>query len=125
MSDLVWGLQMMLVGMGVVFGLLLLLMGVLVIIGRLDRPAVEPDAAASGGGVADAEPDAARAVRITADGLDDDQVAAIAVAVMTHAEIRRRSAAPEARAFAPGSQLFASRWVAIGRSFQQSPFKRR
>lgn len=151
MPDYAWGLQMMVVGMGVVFGLLLALMGLLLLIGRLDRP----DAAASGprvdGAWSDAGPDAvgtgvpgsdatgsdaagaarasgaarAAGVRIIADGLDETQVAAIAIAVMTHAEIRRRSAAPEVRASAPGSQLFASRWVAIGRGQQQAPYHRR
>lgn len=119
MSDLMWGLQMMLIGMGIVFGLLLALMGLLVLIGRLDRqraPAsdAEPPSTASQPGV-----------RIVADGLDDDQLAAITIAVMTHAETRRRSAAPELRAHAPGSQLFASRWVSVGRSLQHTPFRRR
>ena len=51
--------------------------------------------------------------------------AAITVAVVTHAEHRRRQAAPETRAFAPGSQLFASRWVAVGRSRTHTPSPRR
>ena len=62
---------------------------------------------------------------IVADGLDENQVAAITVAVITHAESRRRKAAPETRAHAPGSQLFASRWLAVGRGFQNNPFTRR
>lgn len=131
MPDFLWGLQMMVVGMGVVFGLLLALMGLLIVIGRLDRrgesepgsePAPDededqPDAAASG--------PAAPVVRIVADGLDEGQLAAIAVAVMTHAEVRRRSASPEARAHAPGSQLFASRWVSIGRGLEHISSRRR
>ena len=68
---------------------------------------------------------AAPAVRIIADGLDENQVAAITVAVMQHAEIRRRSAGPETRAHAPGSQLFASRWLSVGRGNQTNPFSRR
>lgn len=125
MPDYAWGLQMMVVGMGVVFGLLLALMALLLLIGRLDRPdaaASEPDSDAD---LQDAPgADHAPGLRIIADGLDENQVAAIAVAVMTHAEIRRRSAAPEARATPPGSQLFASRWVAIGRGRQQARFHR-
>ena len=119
MTDAAWGLSMMVVGMGVVFALLALLMGLLSVVGRLDprpeRPAPAP-----------AAPDetAGAGVRILADGLDEAQLAAIAVAVTTHAEIRRRSAAPEARAYAPGSQLFASRWVAIGRGRQHAPVTR-
>ncbi len=122
MSDLAWGLMMMLAGMGAVFALLLALMGVLLAVGRLDSrkpppvpvPPTEEEAAPSASGV-----------RILADGLTEDQVAAITVAVVTHAEHRRRQAAPETRAFAPGSQLFASRWVAVGRSRTHTPSPRR
>lgn len=118
MSDLVWGLQMMLVGMGVVFGLLIALMALLMLIGRLDRQPREamPEV--------HQQPTTAE-VTVMADGLNDEQLAAIAIAVMTHAEVRRRSAAPEMRAHAPGSQLFASRWVSIGRGRQHTRFRRR
>jgi sodium pump decarboxylase gamma subunit len=128
MPDFAWGLQMMVVGMGVVFGLLAVLMGVLIVIGRLDArggTAPLPEAPAPEATPPTPAPDTAPAVRIIADGLDENQVAAIVVAVITHAEVRRRSAAPEARAYAPGSQLFASRWVAIGRGNQQAPYKAR
>ena len=136
MADFQWGLQMMVAGMGVVFALLVVLMVVLQVIGRLDRgPAAEggpaalpgrdaPGAVAQDADGADASP-RTPAVRILADGLDETQLAAIAIAVITHAEVRRRSAAPEARATAPGSQIFASRWVAIGRGRQQVPFQQR
>jgi len=137
MSDLLWGLMMMVVGMGTVFLLLLALMGVLMLIGRLDRPEAERIAEEQPvetpesywtGAATDGEPAAAPAapkVRIIADGLDENQVAAIAVAVITHAENRRRRAAPETRAFAPGSQLFASRWLSVGRGNQTNPFRRK
>lgn len=131
MEDLQWGLMMMVVGMGVVFALLFLLTGVLMLIGRLDRPAVEEpepiEQAVEPDALIEAAPaDApAPAVRIVADGLDEDQVAAITVAVLTHAETRRRKAAPETRAHAPGSQLFASRWLSVGRGLQNNPFTRR
>ena len=132
MDDLTWGLMMMVVGMGVVFALLLALMLVLMLIGRLDRPAAEPPVAAPAPAPAASSTEdegaakpAAPAVRIIADGLDENQVAAITIAVMTHAENRRRIAAVETRAHAPGSQLFASRWLAVGRGFQNNPFTRR
>ncbi|WP_246227997.1 OadG family transporter subunit [Propioniciclava coleopterorum] len=130
MDDLLWGLMMMVVGMGVVFALLLLLTLVLTLIGRLDRTPVveEPEPVPLEAVAALAELDeapAAPAVRIIADGLDEDQVAAITVAVITHAETRRRKAAPETRAHAPGSQLFASRWLSVGRGLQNNPFTRR
>ena len=140
MDDISWGLMMMVVGMGVVFALLLALMAVLMLIGRLDGTGAPTLKARKGDperelvtimpGEDDptkdavAEP-AARAVRIIADGLDENQVAAITVAVVQHAEIRRRSAGPETRAHAPGSQLCASRWLAVGRGNQTNPFSRR
>ena len=130
MEDLQWGLMMMVVGMGVLFALLFLLTGVLMLIGRLDRPApAEPEPVEATPEPADpieaARSEPAPAVRIVADGLDEDQVAAITVAVLTHAETRRRKAAPETRAHAPGSQLFASRWLSVGRGLQNNPFTRR
>lgn len=124
MDDLLWGLMMMAVGMGVVFALLLALMFVLMLIGRLDRPpTAEPADAPAPGPVVPVQ--AAPTVRIIADGLDETQIAAITVAVISHVENRRRKAAPETRAHAPGSQLFASRWLAAGRGLQNQPFTRR
>ena len=136
-ESLTWGLMMMVVGMGVVFALLLALMLVLIGIGRLDRqegekltakPRVDPEekmlTILPDSDIPEITPPA-KAVRIVADGLDEDQVAAITVAVMTHAETRRRMAGRETRAHAPGSQLFASRWLAVGRGNQNNPFTRR
>lgn len=132
MENFTWGLMMMVVGMGVVFGLLAALMGVLMLIGRLDRQPREAITEASPAPLPAPEPaataDAAAAaprVRIVADGLSEEDVSAIAVAVITHAENRRRLAGPETRAHAPGSQLFASRWLAVGRAQSNQPFTRR
>ena len=47
-----------------------------------------------------------------------DLVAAIMIATMKHKQILRRQAAPYMRSYWPGSQLFASRWVAAGRARQ-------
>lgn len=127
LSDLAWGLQMMLVGMGVVFLLLIALMGVLLVIGRMDRPdsAVGTDSAPRPAALeVHADPDGRTRITATDDSLDADTLAAIAVAVITHAEHRRRLAGPEVRAFAPGSQLFASRWVSVGRAHQTQPFRK-
>jgi len=129
---------MTLVGMGVVFALLAVLMAVLVLIGRLDDPArqsapapepspqpvpeqtVEPAPQPS---ASDAPP--ASSVEILTDGLSVDQAAAVALAVVTHAEVRRQQAAPAMRAHAPGSQIHTSRWVAVGRGNQNTSWKRR
>lgn len=129
-TDLAWGLQMMLVGMGAVFALLLLLMVVLRLTARLDRtdrdaqadqPGGEPTAAPM---TVQTGPDGSTRILVDDTGLDVDTVAAIAVAVMTHAEHRRRLAGPEVRAHAPGSQLFASRWVSVGRTQLTQPFRK-
>ena len=57
--------------------------------------------------------------------LDPSLVAAISVAVIRHTEALRRQAAPAMRSHAPGSLLFASHWVASGRTRQGQPWRRR
>lgn len=125
MTDkLLFGLQLTAVGMGTVFLLLAALMVLLMGLGRIDRPPTRAPLAAGVGAAEAAEPAPAASVgdgspatvRVHAHGLDDDTLAAITVAVMTHAELRRRQAAPETRAVAPGSELRHSRWVALGRT---------
>ena len=119
MGEIGFGFYLAAVGMGTVFGVLLVLMLVLKVIGRLDRStsvrtriAPEPDVGT--------EP---TADQTAADGLTPELVAAITVAVVTHARVRRSQAAPAMRRVAPGSQLFASRWVAVGRGYQNQPWK--
>lgn len=131
MDDLIWGLQMAAVGMGVVFALLIGLMLILLLLGHLDpQPESEPHALEGAfdddeetdreDGSSD-EPQALGAgVHIDADGLDADAVAAITVAVLTHREVRRNEAAPAMRSHQPGSHLYASRWVAVGRGQQST-----
>ena len=118
MDEIGFGLYLAAVGMGTVFGVLLVLMLVLKLIGRLDRPASSRRAAP--------EPDAGTepaADQPDVDGLTPELIAAITVAVVTHARVRRSQAAPAMRRVAPGSQLFASRWVAVGRGYQNQPWK--
>lgn len=116
MENLDFGLWLTVMGMGTVFALLIVLMLVLQLLGRLDRPPTAP------------EPEAAEAAPLDSEaeflGLSEDEMAAITIAVVTHARIRRAQAAPEMRAHEPGSHLFASRWVGIGRGFQQQPWSR-
>lgn len=115
MSDLAWGLSMTVAGMGLVFGLLALLWGLLSLVLRFDRP---PAAAAP------APAPVADAARAPADGLAPELVAAITVATLAHVAALRREAAPTARISWPGSQLYASRWVAIGRGLQNRSWRR-
>lgn len=141
MENLAWGLQMTVLGMGLVFGLLALLWGLLALVLRLDKEApalpvadqppapaaaaVDEAAAASGAGSGGGAPAAVVAPTAAVDGLEADLVAAITVAVLTHRAVRRREAAPVMRSYWPGSMLYASRWVAIGRSRQNHSWQRR
>lgn len=127
MENMGFGLQITLWGMGTVFLLLALLSGVLMILGRLDKqpePArveeeelIESDV--------EEEEIALPALTMQTDGLDADTIAAITIAVLTHWEVRRKQAAPAMRSYWPGSQLFASRWVAAGRVHQNQSWRRR
>ena len=120
MENLGFGLWMTAMGMGTVFALLLLLMLVLRGIGWADQRATRRrTGSVTTRADVDAEPNA------SPDGLTPDEIAAITIAVITHARVRRGQAAPAMRQVQPGSQLFASRWVAIGRSYQNQPWKPR
>jgi sodium pump decarboxylase gamma subunit len=132
MTNLEWGVQMTVLGMGLVFGLLVLLWGLLHLVLRFDRepadaaagetPTEEPEHVASG---SDDTTGAQVPAVPTVNGLDADLVAAIAVATLTHEAVRRREAAPVMRSYWPGSLLYASRWVASGRMRQNATWQRR
>jgi Na+-transporting methylmalonyl-CoA/oxaloacetate decarboxylase gamma subunit len=116
MDNLGFGIQVTLLGLGIVFGLLVTLWLLLTVALRFDRPPVAPD------------PEPARVTIRPVDGaaeVDSQLIAAIAVAIMRHAEQRRRQAAPVMRIYWPGSLLFASRWVAAGRMRQSQAWRRR
>jgi len=115
MDNLSWGLGITAVGMGLVFALLALLWGLLALVLRFDRP--RPVPATSVATDVAGEPEG--------DDSDADVVAAIAIAVLAHKAAQRREAAPMMRSYWPGSLLFASRWVAIGRGRQNRSWQRR
>lgn len=131
MNDLAWGLQMTVLGMGLVFGLLGLLWGLLTLAQRLDRapaPVASPRPsvpAPTDGATAAAETAAAVTTDTAAREPDPELVAAILVATLTHRAISRREAAPAMRSYWPGSLLYASRWVGAGRSRQNHSWQRR
>jgi Na+-transporting methylmalonyl-CoA/oxaloacetate decarboxylase gamma subunit len=99
------GLELTVVGMGLVFLLLVLLWAVLTLLLRLDRPAPAAGVPRVAG--------RARRASVPAPLLT-----AISVAVVVHRDVRRKEAAPSMRTYWPGSLLYASRWVAGGRHVQ-------
>lgn len=116
MDNLGFGLQVTVLGLGIVFGLLLVLWLLLTLALRFEGQPPQP------------EPEAARVSIRPLGGqgeLEPRLVAAIAVAIARHAEARRRQAAPAMRSYWPGSLLFASRWVAAGRMRQGQSWRRR
>ncbi|MDR3220896.1 MAG: OadG family protein [Candidatus Accumulibacter sp.] len=127
MEHLGWGLQMTVLGMGLVFALLALLWLLLTVVLKLDKeeePAPEVGAqeatveAEHIAAIADDAVGAQTPERPTVNGMPADLVAAILTAAYKHRQTLRRQAAPLTRAVAPGSQLFASRWLAAGRARQ-------
>jgi len=133
MDNLLFGLQTTVIGMGIVFGILAILWCLLVLVMRLDAriaartrmaaAAVEVGAVAASAGAVPGTP----VVRLEGApvGLDPRLVAAITVAILRHEETRRLQAAPAMRSYWPGSLLFASRWVAAGRTRQGQSWRRR
>jgi len=132
-ENLGWGLQMMALGMGLVFGLLALLWGLLTLVLRFDRepqvvgaPASAVEAERAAEGTSELATPVQPAPRVaTVEGMDADLVAAILIAVLRHKEVRRAQAAPAMRSYWPGSLLYASRWVASGRARQNTTWERR
>jgi Na+-transporting methylmalonyl-CoA/oxaloacetate decarboxylase gamma subunit len=131
MENLGWGLQMTVLGMGLVFALLALLWGLLTLVLKLDSAPAEPLSPQAAtreaehiAAAADAAVGAQVPVGPTVGGMDADLVAAITVAVLTHKAIRQREAAPVMRSYWPGSLLYASRWVASGRARQNRSWHR-
>lgn len=148
MDNLEFGLRTTVLGMGLVFGMLIALWGLLALAVRVDRRMTERRRAARGDSRADSTAVAAgrtgvdarlgagrpdhvaaagmpRVAVADAASLDPLLVAAITVAVVQHAETSRLQAAPSMRAYWPGSLLFASRWVAAGRTRQGQSWARR
>lgn len=108
MENIGFGLTLTVIGMGLVFALLALLWFLLSIIARIDARSPEEEPAAT-----------MPAVRVSGEhDFDDETLAAILVAVVAHAAVRRQQGAPAMRVAWPGSQLYASRWLAAGRTRQ-------
>ena len=132
MENIGWGLQMTVLGMGLVFALLALLWLLLTLILKLDKePVVEVSAQESMieaervAALADQAVGAQTPERATVNGMPADLVAAILVATYKHRKTMRREAAPLVRAVWPGSHIFASRWLATGRARQNNNWQPR
>ena len=132
MENLEWGLKMTVLGMGLVFSLLGLLWGLLTVVLMLDKEpeaVISPQAATAEAERIAAVADAAVGAQVpepaTVNGMPADLVAAILVATMKHKLTLRRQAAPFMRSYWPGSQLYASRWVASGRARQTTNWQPR
>lgn len=125
MENLGFGLTITLIGMGLVFALLGLLWALLAVMGKLDTappvPEEEPAAEEAEPAAPPLSPAFARAAAI---GLEPEAIAAITIAVAVHTEVRRRQAAPSMRSTWPGSQIYASRWLAAGRTRQTRSWQR-
>lgn len=114
MENLGWGLQITLLGMGLVFAMLALLWGLLTLLLRLDGPARPP-----------VEPTLPAHAEAAAPGIPDPALrAAITVAVLWHCQVLRGEAAPAVRIHPPGALLHASRWVDAGRMRQNRVWRR-
>lgn len=110
MENLGWGLQMTVVGMGLVFLLLALLWGLLTLVLALDKTPAETSAVQT----------AAETTRKSDDRLPADLVAAITAAVLKHRSTLRRGSTPPSSEDATGS-----RWVATGRTRQNTSWQPR
>ncbi len=128
MNNMQWGLEVTVLGMGLVFALLALLWGLLTLVLRMD-PVPPQTVPATGQDQAEPELAATAAAMpcgpVMVQGMDAGLVAAILVATLTHRAVRRREAAPEMRSYWPGSLLYASRWVGAGRAQQNRSWQRR
>ena len=127
-DDLLFGLRTALVGMAIVFSILAIVWGLLTVLMKLDARAAAAKAGAPPSAATTLSPAASSAPAVHLVGacdVDPRLVAAITVAILRHEEARRLQAAPAMRSYWPGSLLFASRWVAAGRTRQGQSWRRR
>ena len=130
MENLGWGLQMTVLGMGLVFALLALLWVLLTLVLKFDKeeeiplsPLEAQDEAEFIAAQADDAIGAQTPESPTVHGMAADLVAAISVAVIKHKMTLRGEAAPMMRTAWPGTQ--PSRWAAAGRVRQTNTWNPR
>jgi Na+-transporting methylmalonyl-CoA/oxaloacetate decarboxylase gamma subunit len=133
MDDIAFWAWTTVVGMAIVFSILALVWLLLTVLMRLDARAARRAAAGvavgAGGAAAGSGTGAVGGSGLRLRGappdLDPRLIAAITIAIVRHEEARRLQAAPAMRSYWPGSLLFASRWVAAGRTRQGQSWRRR
>ena len=128
MDDLLFGLRTAVLGMAIVFSVLAIVWGLLVVLMKLDARSAATKAGALPASATSVSPAAGPlpSVHLVGAGdVDPRLVAAITIAILRHEEARRLQAAPAMRSYWPGSLLFASRWVAAGRTRQGQSWRRR
>jgi glutaconyl-CoA/methylmalonyl-CoA decarboxylase subunit delta len=113
LQDFAKGIQITIVGMGLVFLLLALLWGLMTLLLLLDRKRATE--------AVPAQPHVA--LKKGADELSPETLAAVMVAVRMHRRIRRKQAAPAMRSHQPGT--LPSRWVGAGRTGQNQNWQPR
>ena len=104
MSSIGIGIQLTIFGMGLVFLLLAVMALLIKLLLRTDSEKPESEIAPE-----------EKPASVSVPGIDEDSLAAIMVAVITHRAVRRKEAAPVMRQHMPGTAH--SRWVTVGRSY--------
>jgi len=130
MDDLAFWVSTTVIGMAIVFAVLAIVWLLLTVLMRADARLASAGAAgrtAAPGEDATTDARGRPMVRLldAPPDLDPRLLAAITIAIVRHEEARRLQAAPAMRSYWPGSLLFASRWVAAGRTRQGQSWRRR
>lgn len=117
MANIGFGLQMTVLGMGLVFLLLAVLWGLLTVLLRLDNAAEESDAAGEEEAVSAANDITAQpVVRVMADEIEPEKLAAITIAVLRHRAVQQ--GAVSMNNHHAGTRIRSSGWVVMGRLWQ-------
>ena len=126
MENLGWGLQMTVLGMGLVFSLLASLWMMLSLVLIMDKEETQAVSAADDDEDEYEEEEAPEEVYTGTpliNGMPGDLVAAVTVAVTKHRLELRRQAAPIMCVSAPDGGAEASRWLAGGRARQNNSWQ--
>lgn len=119
MENMAWGLQITVLGMGLVFTLLALLWGLLTLVLLLDRKSEAPVDSPAADAVGEQTPEPAMAADVP-----PERVAAIVIATLKHRQaLRRTTQSPSVDT--PESARTISPWLAAGRVLQNTQWQAR